>query len=68
MYVLSQQYLKKNWRKRGNQFGEEDSLRVEASVAIGTIFFFNILAKGGVFTKWPDKYTSNLISFHLRPL
>lgn len=31
-------------------------------------FFLNIPAKDGVFTQWTDKYTSNLISSHLRPL
>lgn len=67
MYVLSQQYFKKNWKKR-KQLGEEDPLKVEASLVIGTIFFLNILAKNGVFTKKADKYTPNLISFHLRTL
>lgn len=31
IYFLSQQYLKKNWKKRGKQFGEEDPLKMEVS-------------------------------------
>lgn len=55
--------LKKKKLEEEEKTGEEDPLKVEASAAIGTIFLKNILAKDGVFTKWPDKYTSDLILF-----